>query len=111
MILFLRDRNNNSIVDLECYIDRGEDNKDYRFIELHVTVDIMYYSIFLLENLDKKEEIIATFSDIQELRGWLWERYFMGGDNDPDKYDDVIARLREILKTVAQKYDLSYVED
>lgn len=109
MILFLRNQDNNTIVDLECYVDRGDN--DYRFVELSVTVDIMYYSLFLLENLDKKEEIISTFSDIQELRSWLWEVYFMGGDNDPDKYDDVIKELRKMLKRVAEKFDLAYVED
>jgi hypothetical protein len=108
MILFLRDQNNNSIVDLECYVS-NEDG--HRFVELHVTVDIMYYSVLLLGNLHRKEQVIADFSEIQELRGWLWEKYFMGSTNDPDKYDDVIAELRKILKTVGEKYELGYVED
>jgi len=109
MILFLRDKHNNSIVDLDCYVTTGDN--DYRYIELSVTVDIMYYSILLLGNLFRKEQVIKDFSDIQELRGWLWESYFMGDKNDPDKYDDVIAKLREMLKSVAEKYDLNYVED
>ena len=111
MILFLRDAKNNSIVDLECYVKTGEDNPNYKYVELSVVVDIQWYSIFLLMNLDRKIEIISDFSDIQELRGWLWESYFGGGDNDPDKYDDVIAELRKMLKAVASKYDLGYVED
>jgi hypothetical protein len=111
MILFLRNRNNNTIVDLECYVKRGEVDNDYRFVELSVSVDILYYSAFLLENLDRKEEVIVTFSHIQELRGWLWETYFNGQKSDPSKYDDVIAVLRVMLKDVAQKYDLIYVED
>jgi hypothetical protein len=53
----------------------------------------------------------VTFSHIQELRGWLWETYFNGQKSDPSKYDDVIAVLRVMLKDVAQKYDLIYVED
>jgi len=108
MILFLRDEKNNSIVDLECYVKTEDGN---RYVELHSSVDIQYYSIFLLNNLDRKIEIISDFSSIQELRGWLWERYFMGGDNDPEKYNDVIAELRKMLKAVASKYDLGYVED
>jgi len=111
MILFLRDQNNNTIVDLECWVKTAEDNKDYKYIELSVTVDIFYYSVFLLTNPDKQSEIIRDFSDIQELRGWLWEVYFNGQRSDPDKYADVLAKLREMLKTVANKYDLSYVED
>lgn len=109
MILFLRDQNNNTIVDLECYVDTGD--KDYEFIELHVTVDIMYYSAFLLQNLWRKEEVVVMFSDIQELRGWLWEVYFGGQRSDPDKYDDVLAELRKKLRAVAKHFDLDYVED
>ena len=108
MILYLRDKNNNTIVDLECYI-KSEDGSSY--VELHSAVDIHRYSFFLLENQDRKLEIIADFSTIDELRGWLWEKYFMGGTNDPDKYDDIISKLREILRMVAKKYDLGYVED
>jgi hypothetical protein len=109
MILFLRDKQNNTIVDLDCYIDTGENN--YRFIELQVLVDIRYYSKLLLDNLDRKAEVITTFSDMQELRGWLWETYFMTGNNDPDKYDDVMRYLKTLFKTVAERYDLRYVED
>ena len=111
MILYLRDQNNNTIVDLECYVKTDEDNRDYKYVELGVVVDIQYYSIFLLQNLNRKAEIITTFSDIQELRGWLWESYFMGGSNDPDKYYDVLTELRKKLKAVAEKYDLYYIED
>jgi len=111
MILFLRDDKNNTIVDLECWVKTAEDDKDYKYIELSVSIDIFYYSVFLITNPDKQAEIIGDFSDIQELRGWLWEVYFNGQRSDPDKYDDVIANLREKLKAVAQKYDLYYVED
>ena len=107
MILFLRDKNNNTIVDIECYVK----NDDGTYIELHSAVDIHRYSFFLLENQDRKVEIIADFSIIDELRGWLWESYFMGGKNNPDKYDDVIAILRAKLRGIAKKYDLNYVED
>jgi hypothetical protein len=108
MILFLRDKNNNSIVDIECYVKTEDGN---RFVELHAAVDIHRYSFFLLENQDRKAEIISDFSEIDELRGWLWEKYFMAGKNNPDKYDDVIAILRSMLQGVAGKYELNYVED
>jgi len=107
MILFLRDKNNNTIVDIECYVK----NDDGAYIELYSSIDIHRYSFFLLENQDRKSEIITDFSDIDELRGWLWERYFMGTKNDPEKYYEVIEILRKLLKAVAEKYKLSYVED
>ena len=108
MILFLRDENNDTIVDIECFIETEDDK---RFIELHSSVDIHNYSKYLLNNLDNSSEIIRIFDYISELRGWLWERFFMGAKNDPEKYDEVIEILRKLLKGIAEKYNLSYVED
>jgi len=48
---------------------------------------------------------------MSELRGWLWERYFMGGDNDPEEYPNVIKGLQALLQGHAEKYNLYYVED
>jgi len=108
MILFLRNENNDTIVDIECFI-KTEDDKS--FIELHSSIDIHNYSKFLLENLEISTEVIRIFDYLSELRGWLWERFFMGAKNDPEKYDEVIEILRKLLKGIAEKYNLSYVED
>jgi hypothetical protein len=107
MILFLRNNKNESIVDLEVWV-KNEDNN--QFIEIHSAVIIETYSKFLVKNLDRKTEIIRDFSAIDELRGWLWEKYF-NGSNDIEKYGDVLKILRQTLKSVAEKYDLIYVED
>jgi hypothetical protein len=90
MIIFLRNERNRTILDLDCYVKTeytGEPTP-MKFVEISADVAIDTYSKFLLENLDRKDEIIEDFSEMSELRGWLWERYFMGGDNDPEKYDD-----------------------
>jgi hypothetical protein len=108
MILFLRNDKNESIVDIECFV-KSEEGR--RFVELHASVIIEPYSKFLLENLDRKDDIIADFSKVSELRGWLWESYFMGGDNDPEEYDNIIEILRKELQKMAEYYKLSYVED
>ena len=108
MILFLRNNKNQSIVDLECWVKTEAGNQ---FIEIHSAVIISTYSKFLLKNLDRKTEIIEDFSRLDELRGWLWERYFVDGDNDVKKYGDVLLILRTLFKEIADKYDLSYVED
>lgn len=108
MILFLRTQKNETIVDVECFVKTEDGNK---FIELHSVVVINQYSKFLLENLDKKDEIIEIFQDLSELRGWLWERYFMGTQNDPSKYNDVIKTLKALLKAIAEKFNLYYTED
>lgn len=108
MILFLRNKNNRSIVDLEIFVKK-ENSRE--FIELRSVVLIETYSQFLLENLDKKEEIIEIFTDISELRGWLWESFFMGEENDPNKYNEVVKILRNKFVDIAKKYNLIYVED
>jgi len=108
MILFLRNEKRESIVDVECFVKTEDDRK---FVEINASVIIRPYSEFLLENLDKKDEIIEDFENIDDLRGWLWESYFMGGDNDPEEYDNIIKLLQEGLKEIGQKYKLSYVED
>jgi hypothetical protein len=108
MILFLRNDKRESIVDIDCYVKTEEERK---FVEISSSVIIKSYSEFLLKNIDRKDEIISDFSEIDELRGWLWESYFMGGDNDPKEYDNVIEILKKGLKEIAEKYDLAYVED
>ena len=108
MTLFLRDSYNNTIADIEYYV-AGE--HDHKHLELHSVVDIQRYSELLLANPEQHVEVITDFQFIQELRGWLWESYFMGGNNSADKYDDVLTQLRIILKEIADKYMLSYVED
>ena len=108
MILFLRDQNNDTILDVECFV-KTEDGNSY--VELHSAVCIAPYSKFLLANPDKQDAIISHFEDLSELRGWLWEKFFMGGVNDPEKYDEVIGMLRKHLKAVANEFDLGYVED
>ena len=108
MILFLRNQKNRTIVDIECFV-KTEDGR--KFVELHADEAIDTYSKFLLENHDRKDEIIEDFSAMSELRGWLWERYFMGGDNDPEEYPNVIKGLQALLQGHAQKYNLRYVED
>jgi hypothetical protein len=108
MILFLRNDKRETLADIECFVKTEDEQK---FVEINATVIIEPYSKFLLDNQDRQAEIIKDFSDISELRGWLWESFFMGGDNDPEKYDEVIELLREGLKDIAKNYELSYVED
>lgn len=44
MILFLRDNNNNTILDLEVYIDK---EGDHSFVEVSSVINIKNYSILL----------------------------------------------------------------
>jgi hypothetical protein len=79
MTIFIRDKKNNSILSLDVGVQAREDKS--KFVELSSVVDVEYYSRFLLNNLDIKNEIISDFQELSELRGWLWESYFMTGKN------------------------------
>lgn len=116
MILFLRNEKNRTIAEVDCYVKTEDDRK---FVELHATVDILYYSRFLLQSINdpfvwageaptQTQEIIDDFYEISELRGWLWEVY---QDTEPENYNDIIKILREKIIKLADKYNLRYVED
>jgi hypothetical protein len=105
MILFLRNKKNDTILDVECFVEEGH-------VELHSTVCIEPYSELLLAQPEEKQvETMIDFGKLQELRGWLWEMYFGGRQNTADQYDEILKILRTYLKEVADKYDIAYVED
>jgi hypothetical protein len=122
MTLFLRNKNNDTILDLELWV-KTEDGKS--FVELSSNIDIKNYSYLLINQPDdfkhpddvvgeisnKQLEIIATFDHLSELRGWLWEVYFMTKQNTPEEYDNILKELRTFLGNIAKEYDLIYVED
>jgi|TARA_R110000851_G_scaffold56073_3_gene131198 hypothetical protein len=111
MTIFIRDKKNNSILSLDVGVQAREDKS--KFVELSSVVDVEYYSRFLLNNLDIKNEIISDFQELSELRGWLWESYFMTGKNigSEEQYSDVLSKLKEMVKEVVTKYCLYYTED
>lgn len=110
MTIFIRDQKNKTILDLEYYIETKD---NYSFIEISSSIIIDTYSQFLVNNLNRKDEIIQDFDDLSELRGWLWEVYFMSEKNigSDEQYSNVLSKLREIIKGVANKYNLYYTED
>jgi hypothetical protein len=109
MTLFLRNEKNETILELEVWI-KTEDS--YSFVELSSIIDIKNYSLMLI-NTDKEKQIemISDFDELSELRGWLWEVFFMVKKNEPKEYDSVVQELKAILKNVADKYGLFVVQD
>ena len=105
MTLFLRNKKNETIVDIDCY-------KSHGCIEVSSVVCIEPYSKFLLDSPESEREgIIRKFDLLQELRGWLWENYFGGRQNTDVEYPMVLGEIKYTLKDIAKKYDLGYVED
>jgi hypothetical protein len=104
MTLFLRNKDNQTIVDIEIYAN----NNDHP--ELKSVVVIESYSKLLLSlHRNQQYDCVDDFQEISELRGWLWERYMVQRPNS--SYMDVVKKLRPYLKDIAGKYNLMYVED
>ena len=107
MILFIRDKKNNTILDLDVYV-----SSESGLIDISATVVIEHYSRFLLSSPeDRREEIISDFDELQEIRGWLHESYFLNRKNCEKEYDRLLEVLRKMIKEFAHKHGLGYVED
>jgi len=109
MTLFLRDKHNITYADIECWV-KIEQGKE--FVEISVSIPIDKYSALLLSTPDsKKAELILLFDMLSELRGWLWEKYFMAKENTADEFDNVLKELRIIVDDVGKRFSLHRVED
>lgn len=110
MTLYLRTDSNDTVVDIDCWV---KIENDHRYVELSASIDIMKYSALLLlqKSMTAQAEIAADFHSINELRGWLWEIFFMGSTNDPERYDEVIVELKKTLIEIGLKYDLHLITD
>lgn len=106
MTMFLRNKDNVSLCEVECFIDGVH-------LDIRSVVCLKEYSQFLLsiENIVRRDGIIKDFLSVSELRGWLWERYFEDGENTSDEYDRVLTILRTKLKKISEKYNLNFAED
>lgn len=102
MTLFLRNKKNETIVDIE--INNGKNGMDVRVVTIITT-----YSKLLIENIDRKDEIIEDFGNIDELRGWFWEVY-MNNVSNPTLHD-VTIQIKNKLLPIAEKYKLNYLTD
>ena len=94
MVLFLRNKKNETILDCDVY-QKEDVETDRQYIELSSTVCIEPYSLLLLSlpTLAERVECMKDFGYLQELRGWLWEVYFVGRKNDAKEYDEVLEAL------------------
>ena len=105
MTLFLRDKKNKTVVDVELYKTEGH-------IELSVFIDIAQYSKLLLATeKEKQDPIIEAFDFLSELRGWLWEIHFMGRKNIDSEFEEVQGKVRSFLDDIGKLTGLHRVED
>ena len=119
MTYYIRDKRNRDIVDLEFWVKTDyELTPPHRYLEISTYIDAKNYGKLLLDRSERfsrkyLENLMNDMSEIQELRGWMWENYFSskqntGSDEDQRKINDYIFTL---LKEVCNKYDLYLVTD
>lgn len=103
MTLFLRDENNDNLVDIEVY--RGENGLDCSSV-----VDVEYFARKLeqYKSDEMKETFIGTMKYFQEIR----EMFHHKKKNDSQKELMVLTNvIREQMIEAAKMFDLYYVED
>jgi len=117
MILYLRNETGKTIVDIELWTktEYESDGDKHSFIEISCSIDIAHYSFLLLDisnqSPDKLGQAIADFSELSEIRGWMWENYFMVKKNTPEEYNGVLTEVRKTLDTIGKRYNLRLIED
>lgn len=110
MTIYLRNENNDDILYCELWQEGDMDNKGL-YLDLKCILEIGAYSGLLINNLDRKDEVIKDFVSLSNLRKWLWETVGAYFNGNKDYYEKIHGMLGEIFNEVANKYNLKYVED
>ena len=113
MTYFLRDNKNNTIIETECWIEREDGGGGFKFSEISSALNIVYYSKFLVENKNNASNVVSIIDSIYELRGWLWEFYFMNKNNNGNEKDhDLInEHIKDMYVNAARILHLNFVSD
>jgi hypothetical protein len=116
MTHFIRTKTNKTIFSVDVYTEQYDLDSKFggkKYIELSSDIDIGVYSKYLLSNLSNSGMIIPLFDEISEIRGWLWESYFMTKRNiySKEEMSNVHTEITNICETLCEKLDLYYVTD
>ena len=120
MIYFIRYRKE-TLFDIEFYLQKDETIKDENNwnSELHCQPLVRGISRFLQEKLKDEsfniDEFIKDSEEIQEIRGWLWEKHdnnLLDGKSAKKRHDvEFDPELKEIINTYSKKYGFSITTD
>lgn len=110
MVFYIRDSSNTNVFEAEFWVKAEGKTKN---LEIKCSVCIAGYSKLLLANASMASDIIKDFSELDELRGWMWECFFASKRNDGsnEDYMTVLEHIRLSISVVASKYGLRVVED
>jgi hypothetical protein len=107
MIFFIK-KNNETIIEIECWIEINKLHKQPKYIELISSININNYSNLLCSNIIKnKNDFINDISYLNNLRKWLWEET----NHNYHNYDTIITILKDKLKNITNKYNLQFIID
>lgn len=100
-IRYYRDVNKRPVVLFDIEVYKDGDNLE---LHSHTCVDgiVNYVFDYLMdEDEEAKHNFLEQSSQIEELRGWLWEIYKPANKNKTvdEQYKDVLDQLRDTLKT------------
>lgn len=102
MTIYLRNEKNQSLLDLEVW-KKGETT------EVSAGVPIKAYSMLLLSRPSQTDYIIDAFDELDQLRGWYWERFVERNPNHTMK--ELLDAIYEILTPICKELDLHIVTD
>lgn len=98
-----------------------KDNKDKKIFELKVelnntnginvkhNINITNYSKFLIKNIEKSNNIIDDFNHLNEIDGWLWDRFFLNLNPKSKNTEDIIIiidKIKVILNKIVKEYKI-----
>jgi len=104
MTIYLRDENNNSLLDLEVW--RAKEGN----LDVKGGVPILEYSKLLLANQENAQQVIDAFDDLDNIRRWYWEIYNESYPNH--SMHELLQEIRVVfLEPVCKQFNLSIVID
>ena len=108
MTIYLKNDRGDVLFECEYWIKTVEGIEHNKFLEISTGINILHYSQLLVDSIPSQNhmQVINNFTTLNDLRGWLWESWFMGRKNDPNEYNEVYSALRNIIDGAANDLGL-----
>lgn len=95
-----------SLFELEYWVEGDQ-------LEIATSIHIREYTEYVQDYRDMVNwRLIANiFDELSDLRGWLWETFFVSKRNTPESYVEVLKELRHKLNQACSILPLIYVNE
>ena len=119
LIYYGDNRPGETLFDIEYFITLDESKKDTDekwYVELHSSSFISGAVHFICDVLkpELREEFIKDCDELEELRGWIWERHnnhLRSIDNAKKDYREWMVHIEQKINTFCDKYGLNLNTD